>query len=236
MPTTQFGVLWILLLCCCHKSEAKLVLKHRTRLALAGESVTNMIEVTIPANSTGHLIKCFHKSHQVWEHPTDYKASVFPQKKDLSVNITMHNSSCSGEYYFEYMNEKVYWIVRVQDMGYQPHTKILVIPMLAVISVLLLLLSIIGSVYICMWYKNHFPSEGDEDNMKAKEKKRNTVATEGATSDSVYTALENRTASVYEVLNVEEATRASAKSQTSKKKAKPSPVEEGVFESVYENL
>ncbi|GAA6087899.1 uncharacterized protein si:ch211-243a20.4 [Tachysurus ichikawai] len=233
MPTTQFGVLWIFLLCCCHKSEAKLVLKHRTSMALAGERVSNMLEVTIPANSTGHLIKCFYKSHQVWEHPTVYTSSVFPQKIDLPVNITMHNSSCSGEYYFEYMNEKVYWVVRVQDMGYQLHS---VIPMLAVISVLLLLLSIIGSVYICMWYKNHFPSEGDEDDVKAKGGKRNTVATEGATSDSVYTALENRTVSVYEVLNVDEVTRASAKCQTSKKKAKPSPVEEGIFESVYENL
>ncbi|XP_027011742.1 uncharacterized protein si:ch211-243a20.4 [Tachysurus fulvidraco] len=235
MPTTQFGVLWILLLCCCHKSEAKLVLKHRTSMALAGETVTNMLEVTIQANSTGHPIKCFHKGHKVWEHPTDYKASVSPQQKDLPVNITMHNSSCSGEYHFEYMNEKVYWFVRVRDMGYQPHPKIFV-PMLAVFNVLLLLLSIIGSVYICMWYKNHFPSEGDEHNVKVKEKKKNTVATEGTTSDSLYTALENRTASVYEVLNVDEATGASAKCQTSKKTAKPSPVEEGVFESVYENL
>lgn len=99
---------------CVLSLSAKLVLKHRTSMALAGERVSNMLEVTIPANSTGHLIKCFYKSHQVWEHPTVYTSSVFPQKIDLPVNITMHNSSCSGEYYFEYMNEKVYWVVRVQ--------------------------------------------------------------------------------------------------------------------------
>ncbi|KAG7315884.1 hypothetical protein KOW79_020750 [Hemibagrus wyckioides] len=233
MLTAQFGVFWIVLLCCCYKSEAKLLLKNRTCVALAGEAVIHRLEI-MPDNSTEGRIRCFHNSHQVWEQSIDKANSLIR----MSANIIMHNSSCSGEYYFEYMNEKQYWVVLVRESGFQPNTMMFAIHLLVVISILLLL-SVIGSVYIYKWYKNHSPSEGDGDKVKAKKRKRNTVATvEGAMSESVYTALQHNTVSVYDVLNVDEAKTASTESQTSKKKVSKTskPVEEGIFESVYENL
>lgn len=91
--------------------SAKLVLKKRTSVALAGEAVNHLLEITLPANSTGDRIKCFHNSHQVWEQSIFYKANPISQ---MIARITMDNSSCSGEYYFEYMNEKQYWVVLVR--------------------------------------------------------------------------------------------------------------------------
>ncbi|MCJ8747994.1 hypothetical protein PDJAM_G00159860 [Pangasius djambal] len=236
MFTTQFGVFLIFLLCCCNKSEAKLSLKSRTSVALAGKTVIHQLEVTIPPNGTQGYVMCYRNSHEVWRHQIEQNNSPNPVTKHLSPNITMHNSSCSGEYYFMYMNERLYWVVLVRDVGYLPDTESFVIPFLVVI-IILLLLSVAGSVYIFMWYKNQSLSEGDGDQVKAKSRKRNAVETvEGATSDSVYTALEHRTVSVYDVLNVDEARKSNTESQTSKTKARPSPVEEGIFESVYENL
>ncbi|KAB5523495.1 hypothetical protein PHYPO_G00153210 [Pangasianodon hypophthalmus] len=236
MLTTPFGVFWIFLLCCCSKSEAKLSLKSRTSVALAGKTVIHQLKVTIPPNGTKDYIICYQNMHRVWQKEIEQNPSPNSKIIELSPNITMHNSSSSGEYYFSYKSEKLYWVVLVRDVGYLPDTESFIIPLLVVI-ILLLLLSIAGSVYIFKWYKNQSLSEGDGDKVKAKNRTRNAVATvEGATSDSVYTALDHRTVSVYDVLNVDEARKAKTESQTSNKKAKPSPVEEGIFESVYENL
>ncbi|KAM9455059.1 NFAT activation molecule 1 [Clarias gariepinus] len=238
MFTTQFGVFSIFLWCCCNKSEAILTLKSRTSVALAGEKLIHQLEVTILANSSRTDIFCYQNStgKQIWKHAFTENPSSNPLPIKLSPNIIMNNSSCSGEYYFQYQKEKVYWVVLVRDMGYQADTETLIIS-LAVIIIVLLSLSITGSVYIFKWYKNHPPFEGDKNEAKAEKRKRNTVATEeGDMSDSVYTTLDQTTVSVYDVLNVDEERRARTESQTSKKKAKPSTGEEGIFESVYENL
>ncbi|XP_017312679.1 uncharacterized protein si:ch211-243a20.4 isoform X1 [Ictalurus punctatus] len=233
MFTTQVGVFWIILLCFCYKSEAEFSLENRTCVALAGRSVIHQLKVTIPANSTGSTIRCYQNSQKVWEQLI-HRSST-PKTIPLTANITMHNSSSSGEYYFQYMDKKLYWVVLVREEGYLPDMETSVIPLLVVLIVLLLF-SVAGSVCIFKLYKNHSQSEGEGDKGKTKKRKRNTVATEGATSDSVYMDLEHKTVSVYDVLNVEDKRREIIESQTSVKKAKPSPVEEGIFESVYENL
>ncbi|KAF5909243.1 NFAT activation molecule 1-like, partial [Clarias magur] len=194
-----------------------LILKSRTSVALAGEKLVHHLEVTIPANSSKTNILCYQNSNEIWKHAVDENTFSHPLTIILSTNITMNDSSCSGEYYFKFQSEKVYWVVLVRDMGYQPDTEILII-LLPVVIIILLSLSITGSVYIFKWYKNHPPSEGDGNEAKTEKRKRNTVATEeGAVSDSVYTALGQTTVSVYDVLNVDEERRASTDSQTSKK-------------------
>ncbi|KAI5618400.1 hypothetical protein C0J50_21988 [Silurus asotus] len=215
---------------------AKMSVKNRTNVALAGKPVILQLEVTIPVNGSKSRIKCYHDGHQVWEHVTNQNTSPNPIKKSLSANISMANRSCSGEYYFEYMDEKHYWVVLVRDVGYLQETGSSFTPLL-VVFIVLLLSSLTGSIFILKWYKAHSPSEGKEDHEKVKKGKRNTVTTEeGATSDSVYTELEKRTVSVYDVLKVDEVRKASTKSESSKKKAKSAPVEEGILESVYENF
>ncbi|KAF4075206.1 hypothetical protein AMELA_G00231970 [Ameiurus melas] len=233
MFTTQVGVFWIILLCCYNKSEAEFSLQNRTCVALAGRSVIHQLKVSIPANSTKSKIMCYQNSHKVWERSIPF--SPTPKTLPLTANITMYNSSSSGEYYFQYGDKKLYWVVLVREEGYLPDMETSVIPLLVVLIVLLLS-SVTGSVCIFKLYKNHSQSEGEGDKGKAKQRKRNTVATEGATSDSVYMDLEHKTVSVYDVLNIEEERREIIESQTSVKKAKPSAVEEGIFESVYENL
>lgn len=93
--------------------SAKLSLDKRTNVALAGKTVVLDLEVTVPANSTKSNITCYRNNHKVWTHSID-DVSPNPQRKKMSATITMHNSSCSGEYYFKYINEKVYWVVLVR--------------------------------------------------------------------------------------------------------------------------
>ncbi|XP_060754272.1 uncharacterized protein si:ch211-243a20.4 [Neoarius graeffei] len=156
MFITQFGVFWIVLLYCCKKSEAKLSLKNRITVALAGKTVTNQLEVTIPANSSNSNITCYQNSYKVpvWRHPIDQKPSTSATTISLSPNISMHTSSCSGEYYFQYKDERLYWVVLVRDEYYvgMPHMDMVSILLLVVLTVLLLL-NITGSVYIFKMYK-----------------------------------------------------------------------------------
>lgn len=99
---------------CVLSLSAKLSLKNRTTVALAGKTVKHHLEVTIPANSTNSKIMCYRNNHHVWEDLIDPNPSLTAKKISLSPNISMHDSLCSGEYYFMYMDEKLYWVVLVR--------------------------------------------------------------------------------------------------------------------------
>ncbi|KAI4871977.1 hypothetical protein NFI96_034498 [Prochilodus magdalenae] len=162
-----------------------------------------------------------------------------PKKQQLWANITMHNSSSSGEYCFHYLKEKCYLVVLVRDVGYirpDEHLESDVIPLLLVTTILLLF-SIAGSVYVFKWHKDHPESEeaGDGGNIRNRENNVTTTA-QSPNSESVYTALEPRPVSIYDVLNVDQVRRQSTEKRTSKEMVEASKAEEGIFESVYENL
>ncbi|XP_062866669.1 uncharacterized protein si:ch211-243a20.4 [Trichomycterus rosablanca] len=232
MFTIKTEVFGIFLLCCC-SSEGSIVLMNRTSVALPKETVQWQIEVEIPAN-TSASVQCYVNKHQVWISPV-IKQSHAPRKVRLVANVTMNSSLDSGEFYFNYMNEVVYGVVLVQDGFFLPEMGVrsFVIPLLA-FSVLLMLFSITGSVYIFKLYKEHLPAKVEEDGVKKRKTKNNkAVQEETGTSDSVYTALDSRQVSVYDVLNVDEDR---SESRDSQREANASTMEEGIFESVYENL
>lgn len=97
---------------CVLSLSAEFSLENRTCVALAGRSVIHQLKVTIPANSTGSTIRCYQNSQKVWEQLI-HRSST-PKTIPLTANITMHNSSSSGEYYFQYMDKKLYWVVLVR--------------------------------------------------------------------------------------------------------------------------
>ncbi|XP_036419372.1 uncharacterized protein si:ch211-243a20.4 [Colossoma macropomum] len=239
MFAVQFGICCIFLLCCSNKSQANglLVVNNRTCVALANETLHIHIRVTVPANSSRTKVSCSRNRQEVWKEYVHNTQSVVKDEQ-LWANITMHNSSSSGEYVFQYQKESLYWVALVRDVGYiEPDDSVETdIIAMVVVTTILLIFGIIGSVYIFKWHKDHLKSEEGGDGVKVKNKQSNVgMRAQGLNSESVYTALEPRPVSIYDVLNVDQVRRKSTKC-TSEETAKTSQVEEGIFESVYENL
>ncbi|XP_007253196.3 uncharacterized protein si:ch211-243a20.4 [Astyanax mexicanus] len=239
MFVVKFGIFCICLLCCCNRSEAKeLVVKNRTSVALAGETLSINIMVTVPVNSSGTKVSCKYKNIEVWRHTFKHVYSV-PTPMWLWANISMPNSSFSGEYSFNYQASVLPWLVLVRDVGYVKPGEPLHSDVIALLTVtlILVLFSIIGSVFVVRWHKAPPQTEVKEDGVKGRERQSSVgVTTQVAHSESVYSSLEPRPVSIYDVLNVDQVRRESTEKRTSQETAKTSQAEEGVFESVYENL
>ncbi|XP_017554595.1 uncharacterized protein si:ch211-243a20.4 [Pygocentrus nattereri] len=237
MFAVHLGIYCIFLLCCSNKSQANdLVVNNRTSVALANETLHFHIRVTVPANSSGTKVFCSRNGHEVWKEYLHSAQSGI--KVELWANITINNSSSSGEYIFQYLEKKVYCVALVRDVGYIEPNESLEADVIAllVVTTILLIFSIVGSIYIFKWQKDHPKSEKGGDGVKVKNRQSNVgVTAQGLNSESVYTALEPRPVSIYDVLNVDQVRRESTK-RTSEETAKTSQVEEGIFESVYENL
>ncbi|KAL6481664.1 hypothetical protein MHYP_G00097440 [Metynnis hypsauchen] len=239
MFAVQLGIYCIFLLCCSNKSQANglLVVNNRTSVALANETLHFHIRVTVPANSSRTKVSCSRNGHEIWKEYLHNEQSV-NKDEQLWANITMNNSSSSGEYVFQYQKENVYWVALVRDVGYIEPDESLEADVIAlvVVTTILLIFSIVGSIYIFKWQKDHPKSEKGGDGVKVRNRQSNVgVTAQGLNSESVYTALEPRPVSIYDVLNVDQVRRESTK-RTSEETAKTSQVEEGIFESVYENL
>ncbi|XP_072512725.1 NFAT activation molecule 1 [Salminus brasiliensis] len=241
MFVVRLGFFYMFLLCCCSMTEAKgsLVVKDRTSVALAGETLSINIEVTVPVNISGTTVSCSRdKRTAEWSHTFD-QIYPTPTLMLLSPNITMHNRTYTGEYHCKYQEETCYWVVLVRDVGYVDPDVALDSDVIALLTVTLILLifSIIGSVYICKWHKDHPQTKESGEEVKGRERQSNVgVTTQGANAESVYTSLEPRPVSIYDVLKVDQARRESMEKHTSQETAKTSHAEEGIFESVYENL
>ncbi|XP_066518311.1 NFAT activation molecule 1 [Hoplias malabaricus] len=234
----MFVIFYIFLLCCCNKGEVKgaLVVKNRTSVALAKETLFFHLSFKVPVNSSS-TASCYQKTQEIWKHT--YKAGDSARGVNTVVNMTMHNSSNSGEYFCKTSNpsEKFYFVVLVRDVGYEPNEAIIptdssVIPLL-IVTFILLLFSIIGSALLFKWHKPEKVGDGVKDRKKESPV---GVMTQSPNSESVYTSLEPRPVSIYDVLSVDEARKQSTEKHTSEEKAEACHVGEGIFESVYENL
>ncbi|KAL7852526.1 hypothetical protein SRHO_G00183110 [Serrasalmus rhombeus] len=239
MFAVHLGIYCIFLLCCSNKSQANdlLVVNNRTSVALANETLHFHIKVTVPANSSRTKVSCSRNGHEVWKEYV-HNAQSNIKVEQLWANITINNSSSSGEYIFQYQKKNVYCVALVRDVGYIEPNESLEADVIAllVVTTILLIFSIVGSIYLFKWQKDHPKSEKGGDGVKVKNRQSNVgVTAQGLNSESVYTALEPRPVSIYDVLNVDQVRRESTK-RTSEETAKTSQVEEGIFESVYENL
>ncbi|XP_061087134.1 uncharacterized protein si:ch211-243a20.4 isoform X2 [Conger conger] len=137
----------------------------------------------------------------------------------------------SGEYYCEYQKTIASWEILVRDVGYRESvSRDAVLILNVALNVGLFLFSSIGSIILLMDYRkqhklrNERKEEGEGEMVNEVE---DAVAT-----DSVYTALEHGTSSIYNVLDPS----ANDMDQTCVQQTDNSQKEDGIFESVYENF
>ncbi|XP_050967537.1 uncharacterized protein si:ch211-243a20.4 [Labeo rohita] len=243
MYSTKLVLCWIVIFCCWQETQAKLAVSmlNRARVALAGDTLDFNLSVVIPANATTSNIECYHtqptNKMRVWH--KELKSEFSETKKKVAAHIKMSNSSSSGHYYFSYANQEVHWVVHVRDKGYQEppmELKSAIITMMA-FSGILLIFSVAGSLYILKSYKEQ-ASCRDDKNEVAKQRPGESdevILDEDAASASFYTALQYRSSSIYDTLQLDTMHEENTKKKKSDKKHCKEQEDE-VFDSVYENL
>ncbi|XP_067297218.1 uncharacterized protein si:ch211-243a20.4 [Pseudorasbora parva] len=235
---------WLVIMCCWQETQAKaeFSMLNRTRVALAGDYLVFNLSVVIPANCSSRL-ECITNGKNIWNKTIQREFSDKPVLE--TARIKVHNSSSSGNYYFCFKQEKcgnnlyVHWVVLVRDEGYQEPAEELdnaIITMMA-FSGILLIFSVAGSLYILKSHKDQPPCREDKTIVAEQraEESDDVMVDENAASESLYTALQHRSRSIYDTLDPkmmhEENT---SKKNSDKKQCKAQ--EDDVSESIYENL
>nr|XP_055060692.1 NFAT activation molecule 1 [Misgurnus anguillicaudatus] len=244
MYVTKPAVCWIFILSCWRVTEETMQMKkgdtsisttNRTGVALTGETLYISLYVKIPANSTNQ-IKCQHDVlGSVWEKRIESKNV---QSNKQVVVIKMHNTSFSGDYSCSYMSQAVHWVILVRDKGYEEPDDVLEIDVIIqmIFSGAVLIFNVVGSLYILKRYKEQ-PSSKDKKNKALEERPTNSedaAMDEDDASASLYTDLQPRPGSIYDMLSPEVMTHAEDTKNCKLKNSKAQ--EEEVFDSVYENL
>ncbi|XP_023274934.1 uncharacterized protein LOC111664535 [Seriola lalandi dorsalis] len=236
---------------CSGMDAPKLSLETRVFVALADEKLTIKCSVTKPANQTEDMMACYDLHHNMIYNcvieATAGKTTIFP------LTLYVGPLNVSGEYYCQYQRLKAYWFLRVRDSGYtEPvmldYTEFIV---LAFLTGVLLVFSVIGSVYVFRGHPKEQITQCGETGGKRKQNKEERKAKETkedkvdvTTAPSLYASLEPRPRSIYDVLDPSAANGKSDQGKAKAKKNKPHKTmgqttehqDEGVFESVYENF
>ncbi|XP_062384223.1 uncharacterized protein LOC134071471 [Sardina pilchardus] len=234
---------------------AKLTLNGpRTRVVLARHDLRLNFTAVVPRNTTHNILQCYREKKSVTpEH--NLETGWKERHEQVEVVLSLNDSSDSGQYRCTFRNAPpVYLYILARDEGFtKQYLSDDVVAPVAILTALLLVFSTLGSVYI---YKSQAALDGHGDGGTNVTMVRTSqggdaggAAVEDATDDeeaaaaadnSVYTTLESRPASIYEVLDpsASNSRTQSKKSsrKSSKKKDEAAPAEDGIFESVYENL
>ncbi|XP_033479959.2 uncharacterized protein nfam1 isoform X1 [Epinephelus lanceolatus] len=241
---------------CAHTSVSsngkriELSLKGRVFVAFVGEHLNISCELKIPANHTSDVLMCSDpKGNEIYRceiHESD-------QPQNLNLILEPKNLSLSGEYSCRYGTENVYWFLRVRREGYseiQDYTQFYIV---AIITGLLLVVSVVGSVIVFRERGKEPITEGGDtvrkrkqnrEKMKESETEEDNVNAITSSSNSFYASLETRPRSIYDVLDLSAANRMPGQSKAKPKIKEPKETmaqstqdqQEGVFESVYENF
>lgn len=226
-----------------------MTLESRVFVAFTGSDLNITCELKIPANHSKDALKCHSPLQKQIYH-------IIPPDQPGIHNVTLmlRNLTISGEYSCQYKTAKVYWFLRVRDDGYKEipmldYTECIVV---GVFTGVLLVFSVVGSVYVFRGHWKEHPKCGDtgrqqketREERKEKETQGNNLDALTATSTSFYASLEPRPRSIYDVLDCSAASTEpdQSKAKPKKKKSKNTevqitePQQEGVFESVYENF
>ncbi|XP_035259991.1 uncharacterized protein LOC118220295 [Anguilla anguilla] len=225
------------------EAELSVTVQHPIRVALAGETLPLTFSVTVPKNQSSDKFVCCRDI----DNKVLYTSSI-SETKTISWNLTVSNRADSGEYSCEYKKIRAYWIVLVREVGYREsdsRTDALLL-LNVVLSVGLFLFSFTGSIILLKDYRLKLGDERTEEGGGGGEGEGEGEG-EGVTEEgdedatnSVYTALEHGTSSIYNVLDPS-AKDSSQKRVQQQETNKPcvtqnSQKEDGIFESVYENF
>ncbi|XP_068583156.1 NFAT activation molecule 1 [Cebidichthys violaceus] len=236
---------------CSGMNSPTLRLESTVFVTFAGEELNLSCELMIPANQSSDVLTCSDPLHkQIFSYPIS--GTVQPQKVNLRLELKSLTSS--GEYSCQYKTAKVYWYLRVRmnrDLNMPNNTEVIAV---AVFTGVLLVFSVVGSVYVFRGHGTDCLTEccnrgrkqkQNREERKEEEMEEDNVDVITAQSTSFYASLQTRPRSIYDVLDHSAASREPDRSQA-KPKGPKEPKEtvaettqdqhEGVFESVYENF
>ncbi|GLD66374.1 uncharacterized protein AKAME5_001777000 [Lates japonicus] len=230
------------------KDAPKLFLNTTVFVALKGDALTVDCTVTTPANNSQEKMDCYNPQNNLIH---TYNISESINEWTQNYKVKLKNLTISGAYYCQYRAAKVFWYVQVRDGGYkEPIMYELII--LAVLTGVLLVFSIVGSVYV---FRGHWKEQITDcgetarkgkqtrEQQEVREVEEDNVDVITAPSTSFYASLEPRPRSIYDVLDHSAANREPDQTETKPKKnesqittEQTTQQNEGVFESVYENF
>ncbi|XP_041840270.1 uncharacterized protein si:ch211-243a20.4 [Melanotaenia boesemani] len=231
---------------CTGMDKANIKLESKVFVAFKGKDLSIGCEIKKPANETKSQLKCFN-SHNIEIHSVDITAQGL-QPGTETRNLHLKKLNDSGKYYCRYKQSQAYWFLRVRTEGYK-HVEPWGYKEFSIVAVVtggLLIFSVVGSVYVFRGHwKERITACGEADR---KEKRKHTETEEdnmdvmAAQSTSFYASLEPRPRSIYDVLDhsapriePKDPKKPNSKKTGLSEKVKETP-DEGVFESVYENV
>ncbi|XP_028308568.1 NFAT activation molecule 1 [Gouania willdenowi] len=234
---------------CSGLNTPEMILESTVFMAFKGGELTIKCVLRKPINQTKDFLRCFNPSNaEIFRVPIPETGSIETTTK-LELKLT--NLVTSGEYHCQYKTVKESWFLRVRAEGYRmpPIPNYPEFITMAIITGFLLLFSVVGSVYV---FRGHWRNTNRDDSGKkqTKENQQNpeeeeyNVDVTGAQSTSFYASLDSRPRSVYDVLDCSDANKEPSKNKLKPKKSEllntvqPNieQPDEGVFESVYENI
>ncbi|XP_072319446.1 NFAT activation molecule 1 [Eucyclogobius newberryi] len=223
-----------------HKIE--LCFKTRVFVALKGENLNISYHLKKPRNISD-FITCFDSllnTIYVFEISTTTEHDIYD-------TFVVKNVTISGKYFCQFKTAKAFWFLRVRDSGYKEvwnYTEVIIV---SVITALLLVFSVGGTVYVFRGTGGCCKTQNKES-IETQKEKGDTANAEPAHSTSFYASLEARPRSVYDALDHSAAASAGGKrhqqkAKTPKKNDAQKTVrdaakkqEDGIFECVYENF
>ncbi|KAM6942129.1 NFAT activation molecule 1 [Lycodopsis pacificus] len=243
---------------CSGLESPKLCLKNTVFVAFAGDELNLSCELMMPANQSSDELTCSNP------HDERIFTRTIPetvQPDNVNLILELKNVTSSGEYSCQYKTAKVYWYLRVRNSRWNPsegvfpgdldmsdNTELIAV---AVFTGVLLVFSVVGSVYVFRGHGTDCLTEcgnrGRKQKQNIEERKEEEMEEDNvdvmtSPATSFYASLQTRPRSIYDVLDHSAVNREPDRSQAKPKEPKE-PKEtttqdqhEGVFESVYENF
>ncbi|KAK7929998.1 hypothetical protein WMY93_006393 [Mugilogobius chulae] len=193
--------------------ELGLSLRKRVFVALKGENLSITYQLNKPPNLAEDTLTCFDPHNK-----SIYRFVISATaENETSDKIVLENMTVSGKYFCQYKNVKAFWFLRIRDHGYKEAWNFTEIIVVSVITCLLLVFSVGGTVYVfrgnwkCCTIQN-------KERLESQKEDGGTANAEPVQSTSFYASLKARPRSVYDVLD--HPTTASVDGKRDKIKAK----------------
>ncbi|XP_060951477.1 uncharacterized protein si:ch211-243a20.4 [Limanda limanda] len=226
---------------CSGMSAPGLSLDTTVFVAFEGEDLKIDCKISKPANKPKDTMECYDPLHQRI-YVLDIKATAANSTPlQFTHTLQLNNVTRSGEYYCVYEKASVYWFLRVRADGYEepPMLSYTEIGM-AVVTGVLLVFSVVGSIYVFRGDWNE-PNRGETE---TRETEVDNVDKETAPSTSFYASLQARPRSIYDVIDHSAAnqeldqrvTKPNENEHTGNTEQTTTPQAVDDFQSVYENF
>ncbi|XP_076585173.1 NFAT activation molecule 1 [Chaetodon auriga] len=236
---------------CSRVETPKIDLESTVFVAFAGHDLNIECELKMPANQSSDSLTCSDPFNtQIYNCNIPATAG---QPGSFKRRLELKNLTSSGEYSCRYKTAEVYWFLRVRDDGYKgawDYTECIIV---AILTGVLLVFSVAGSVYV---FRGHWKDcstecgntsrkrQQNREERKERETEEDSVDVITARATSFYASLEPRPRSIYDVLDRTAANTEPDQSEAKPKKKKTQnampqttqPQHEDIFECVYENF